>query len=63
MVFDTMIIGGIPSHHKSLLLVHKMPGIIRPYLESWSRKIFEVTSENVADGYANMVTDNNTIFA
>lgn len=40
-----------------------MTGIIRPYLESWSIKIFEVTSENIASGYANVVTNSNTIFA
>lgn len=60
MVFVTLVIGGIPSHHKSL---HKMAGIIRSYLESWSIKMFDVTSENVAGGYANVVTDSNTIFA
>lgn len=40
-----------------------MIGITRPYLESWSRNISEVSSESVANGYANVATNNNTTFA
>lgn len=63
MVFDLILIGWIPGHPQSLLVGHSLIGIARPYLESWSGKISELSSENVADGYVNVVTDSNTTFA
>lgn len=62
MVFVSTVIGWIPSHPKSLL-VQNLIDITRPYLESWNGKISELSSKNVADGYANVVTDSNTTFA
>lgn len=63
MIFNSMVIGWIPGHPQSLQVAHNLRGIARPYLESWSGKISELSSENVADGYANVVTDSNTTFA
>lgn len=62
MVFDSMVIRWIPGHPENLLVVHNLTGIARPYLVL-EGKISEVSSENVADGYANVVTDSNTTFA
>lgn len=62
MAFVSTVIGWISSHPKSLL-VHNLIGITKPCLESWSGKISELSSKNVADGYANVVTDSNTTFA
>lgn len=60
MVFVSMVKGWISSHPQSFL---NPIGITKPYLESWSGKISELSSKNVADGYANVVTDSNTTFA
>lgn len=62
MVFVSMVIGWISSHPQSFL-VYNLIGITKPYLESWSGKISELSSKSVADGYANVVTDSNTTFA
>lgn len=62
-VFYLIIIRWILGHLQSPLVAHNVIGMARLYLESWSGKISELSSENVADGYANVVTDSNTTFA
>lgn len=62
MVFVSMVTGWISSNPQSFLIYNPI-GITKPYLESWSGKISELSSKNVADGYANVVTDSNTTFA